>query len=236
MTQLPPNGFAPIPEGALEVALAKVWEALDLELAIPRLRRYYDPTDKYAGATFVEAQPVIADEFTAADLFAVTLLSVNAPKPRVTRNFLNPGDKQTELLALLRSDQLAGDRDLAHADDDVLMAMRQLYKTVKSTLGTNPWVTASKLCARKRPALFPVRDKLICNYLDLTRYDNYEIDWQVFRAIMRNQEVVTALHSLADAAKGDSVHLDNYPLRWLDAALWMRAREITPRQTRNYRH
>jgi Family of unknown function (DUF6308) len=235
MTLLPPNGFATIPEGALEVALAKTWDALDPELAIPRLRRYYDQTGDYAGATFVEAQPVIPDEFTAADLFALTLLSVDAPKPRVTRNFLDPGSRQDELLQLLRSAHLAGNQDLAHADDDTLLAMRQLYKTVKSTLGTNPWVTASKLCARKRPALFPVRDKLIRDYLDLTRYDNYEIDWQLFRAIMRNHEVETALHSLADIARGDSVHLDNYPLRWLDAALWMHARETTPRQKRNSR-
>lgn len=147
MTLLPPNGFATIPEGALEVALAKTWDALNPELAIPRLRRYYDPTGDYAGATFVDAQPVIPDEFTAADLFALTLLSVDAPKPRVTRNFLDPGTRQDELTQLLRSAHLAGNQDLAHADDDTLLAMRQLYRTVKSTLGTNPWVTASKLCA-----------------------------------------------------------------------------------------
>ena len=43
--------------------------------------------------------------------------------------------------------------------------MEQLYEAIKQALSANTlknpnaWVTASKLCARKRPDLFPVRDK-----------------------------------------------------------------------------
>lgn len=231
MTLLQPEGFAPIPDGALDTALATTWQALQPELALPRLRTYYDATGVYAGATFVELPPVVSDEFTAADLFALTLLSVDPPKPPATRAFLNPGPRQDELLQLLTSEHLTEDKDLAHADNDTFQAMRQLYTRVKSTLGSNPWVTASKLCARKRPALFPVRDRRIRDLLGLTRHANYEVDWQVFREIMANHDITTALRNLAEQANDDSVHLDTYPLRWLDAALWMHARATTPRQT-----
>jgi len=43
--------------------------------------------------------------------------------------------------------------------------MRRRYNRIKSTLGADPWVTTSKLCARKRPALFPVRDKPVRDLL-----------------------------------------------------------------------
>jgi hypothetical protein len=49
--------------------------------------------------------------------------------------------------------------------------MEAVYSPVKQALGnpevkrTNPWVTASKLCARKRPHLFPVREKVVCTLL-----------------------------------------------------------------------
>lgn len=76
--------------------------------------------------------------------------------------------------------------------------MRQLYNRVKSTLGSDPWVTASKLYARKRPALFPVRDKLVRDLLDLTRHTNYEVDWQIFRAIMADSDITSALRDLAE--------------------------------------
>jgi hypothetical protein len=113
--------------------------------------------------------------------------------------------------------------------------MRQLYNRVKSTLGSDPWVTASKLYARKRPALFPVRDKLVRDLLDLTRHTNYEVDWQIFRAIMADSDITSALRDLAEKARDGAVHLDTYPLRWLDVFLWVDARESTPRRNQQPR-
>lgn len=77
--ELPPTppGFEPIPDGAIVVALAKTWEALDPDVAVPNLCTYYEPSGNYAGTTFVEADPGNPNAFTAGDLFAVTLLSVD---------------------------------------------------------------------------------------------------------------------------------------------------------------
>jgi hypothetical protein len=73
--------------------------------------------------------------------------------------------------ALLRKLVDIPDCDLASAGIPALTAMVELYEAVKRALSAetvrnpNAWVTASKLCARKRPDLFPVRDREVCHYL-----------------------------------------------------------------------
>jgi hypothetical protein len=228
-----PPGFAALPPGALETAVLAVREALDPALAVPRLRRYYDQAGEFAGATFVEAlaaESTAPDDFTATDLYAITLLTVDPPKPLVARRFLDPGPHRSQLLRLLHSEHLTADIEIAYADDDTMTAMRDLYEAVKSTLGRDPWVTTSKLCARKRPGLYPVRDELVRKLLDVLQYGNYQIDWQIFRAIMLDHEIVESLHSLHEAAQGGTIAMDAYPLRWLDVALWMHARDRWPRE------
>lgn len=88
----------------------------------------------------------------------------------------------------------------------------------------NVWVTASKLCARKRPGLFPVRDKKVCDYLGLSPLANYQVDWQVFRSLVADPDIVTTVHILADAAMAyapkRNLRMDSWPLRLLDAAIW----------------
>lgn len=101
---------------------------------------------------------------------------------------------------------------------------------MKRTLGKDPWVTAGKLCARKRPRLFPVRDALVCGALGLSRYRSYQIDWQVYRAAMRDPQILAALYAVRDeAAATPDVHLDDVPLRWLDVILWMQAKDAATR-------
>lgn len=50
------------------------------------------------------------------------------------------------------------------------------------------------------------------------------MDWQVFRHLMRDQEVLDAIAAAAKAATQDAdaarVVVDKEPLRFLDAALW----------------
>ena len=75
-----------------------------------------------------------------------------------------------------------------------LLAMAELHHALKRALSPpevtkpNPWVTDSKLCARKRPDLFPVRDSVVCAYLGLIDpKGNYEVDWQVFLHVSRQR-------------------------------------------------
>ena len=60
-------------------------------------------------------------------------------------------------------------------------------------------MTASKLCARKRPDLFPVRDKEVCDYLGLTQLRNYQADWQVFRSLIGDPDITAAIDVMSKA-------------------------------------
>jgi hypothetical protein len=233
-----PPGFAPIPPGALDAALAATREALNPVSASPFVRFYYDRQWNFAGATFVEALagPTTApDDLTAADLFAVALLTAKPPHPYVARQILDPGARRSQLLRLLHSEHLAAEIDIAYADDATMLAMREFYEELIATNVKDEFDTAGALCSRKRPGLFPVRDPIVREFLGLAQYDSYEIDWQVFRAIMLDHEIVESLHEIRQAAQGVDIGLDVYPLRWLEVALWMHARDKWPHALGNGR-
>jgi hypothetical protein len=203
---------------------AKVWQVLTADTAVEDLGLYYRTEGNYAGRTFLDAPPVVANEFTAADLFAVSLLQVSV-HPRAARLFLDPGPDHDTLITLLTS--IPPDLELADAEESTYLVMARLYQKVKAILGKDPWVTASKVCARKRPRLFPVRDKRVRMLLGLYEYLDYTIDWQVFSHVMRQADVVHRLAELKEDAEGeceDDVSLDPYPVRHLDVLLWMEAR------------
>ena len=164
---------------------------------------------------------------------SITLLSVQA-EPQAVRRLLEMTAANREVRQLLTEEHLPLDADLACADVETLTAMSSVHQAVKRALSLdhvkapNSWVTASKLCARKRPDLFPVRDSVVCGLLGLsgTRH-NYEVDWQVFRYIIQNGEVRTRLDAVIDEVQtrdGVNVGHVNRRLRHLDVALWMHAR------------
>ena len=108
--------------------------------------------------------------------------------------------------------------------------MAEFYEAVKICLRragartSNPWVTASKICARKRPHLFPVRDNVVLDFLGLPK--TYPVDWPAFQALVSDRESLIALTGHVRGLRGkegvdvgDELHL----LRHLDVALWMHA-------------
>ncbi len=215
-----------MPDGLAESARAKVWEVLTSDTAAEDLKTYYNIRGDYAGRTFLDAPPVVADYFTAADLFAVSLLRVSV-RPSAARLFLDSGPERDRLNSLLAA--IPPHCELADVEPFTYWAMNQLYAEVKGKLGKDPWVSASKVCARKRPRLFPVRDKRVRMLLGLYRHRDYTIDWQVFSHVMRQPDVVDRLAELKDEAEAEHEHehnisLDPYPLRHLDVLLWMEAR------------
>ena len=202
-----------------------IWEALNDEAAVDHLGSYYRRDGNYAGATFVDLDPVDPYAFTAADLLSLNLLGV-APQPVAVRHILEPSRQRGHLLRLLSEENLPLDPDLAMADADQLLAMAELHQGLKRALtpagvqNPNPWVTASKLCARKRPDLFPVRDNVVCKYLGLIDpKGNYEVDWQVFRHVIQDNDVRRRLDEIVDEASrrpGVDVGHPNRRLRHLD--------------------
>jgi hypothetical protein len=223
-----PQGWEVASEAVKSHALHKVQQSLEDPGAAKDLATYYDRKGNYAGATFIELDPVSPWDLTPADLLALTLLSVQAP-PYSVRRLLEPSADRNYVLRLLAENRLPLDADLGVADDGRLLAMAELHEALKSLLSPsyvtvkNPWVTASKLCARKRPDLFPVRDSVVCTMLGLGL--NYQVDWQVFRSIIQDQDVRSALDTVIDAAteRGGNLGHPNRRLRHLDALLWMGA-------------
>jgi hypothetical protein len=230
-TQIP-DGWQQVAAEVIEHAVAAALEALAPDSPRPahaRLANFYDRSRGFAGASFVNLEPVEPDNITAADLHATTLLSVEIG-PTATRRLLDASSTRTRALDALAD---VPDKDLLVAGPTDLLAMEVLYTAVKealsdpSTANPNAWVTASKLCARKRPELFPVRDNIVCAHLGLlpkgTR-GNHQIDWQVFRALIGDRRVIDAIDALDPLVKAEArdrrVQTDPGRLRLLDAALW----------------
>ncbi len=108
-----------------------------------------------------------------------------------------------------------------------LAAAAALHPLIKTTLGgRNMWVTASKLCARKRPRLIPVRDPVIVTGLGLPNTD-FRVDLQIIGAVMGDDDIRACLRYAADvvdrADPDRTTRVASIPLlRLLDTALWMR--------------
>ena len=101
-------------------------------------------------------------------------------------------------------------------------------------MSSNPWVTSSKVVARKRPDLFPVRDNVVCKYLGIDRLgDRAKDSGPSFAQLMRDEAVRSELDGVKAKVNELNVEnrsvLDKEPLRLLDVILWTAARLSRPR-------
>lgn len=220
--------FAGIDDEVFDKAIAVAVSGLNDEGTPARLAEYYDRNTNYAGATFAGLQPASASEITATDLLAVTTLGVSIGDHAI-RRFLEDDQTRHDVSAALAA---LPEKPLEEVTDDEFVPMAELYELVKSTLASpdaktfNSWVTASKIVARKRPDLFPVRDSVVCTNLGIMKLNYYLSDWRVFRCLMRESEVTSLLSRLPErinTRRGERAvdFATETPLRLLDAALWM---------------
>lgn len=227
----------------LETAVAQALTALTGDLAAASLGRYYDRGSSYAGTMFLDAQPNDPFSIQAADLYAVTTLSIRLDA-RHGRLLLDDGEVRVGVSRQLRglephlplTDLQSGEGGSA----ETLLRMYELQRTFRGLLsgGSQRWVTAAKLCARKRPRLFPVRDNLVCEYLGGGRPlksgdgwpGDFSIDIQVYAHLLTHAKVIAALSWLRnELASLTDLRLDEEDLRLLDSALWMAASQRQPR-------
>ena len=217
-----------------EHAHEATWAALRHERVVDRVAGYYAREGDFAGATVLTVGPVDPHHVTTGDLLALTLLQVQA-SPAVVRRLTEPSRTRAELERMLSDEHLPANTDLALADNATLLDMAAFHEGVKRALSAtesstaNPWVTAAKLTARKRPDLFPVRDSVVSRVLGLDqgRKQNYQVDWQVFRRLLQDDGVRGRLDQVVDEAArrpGVDIGLPNRRLRHLDVVLWMHAR------------
>lgn len=194
--------------------------------------RYYTVASNYAGATFADLAPNDPYSVGPADLLAVTTLSVEV-KPYAIRTLT--GLRADQIRSCL--EQINPELKIESIDPTTnAQPMADLYDLMKNCLGragaatANAWVTASKLCARKRPHLFPVRDNVVLDLLGLPK--TCPIDWPAFQGLMADQALMTELEKrIGEAANADSVAMGdpNHRLRHLDVVLWMHAIRNGPR-------
>lgn len=240
-----PDDWAPVEETMLETALqqtrlAFTGEAGSLDYAVKHVLAYYDPAGKYAGATFLAAGPLDDDVVTAADLWAVSTLSMTIPA-RTGRALIDDGELKTTIEHQLHLLQPTLELVDATAYDLAEMAtLQHAIRTGVPALGkraTNQWVLAAKICARKRPLLFPVRDSLVCTYLANNpamggkpgQLGWFTRDIQVFAFLMAHRGVRDLLAELREAVRvaRPTWTFDRSDLRLLDVVLWMTAKTVT---------
>lgn len=239
MTQTPtdesmPAGWGPVSAGVQERAQATAIAAITyastpaVNGTVP-LARYYDVEANYAGVTFAALAPADPYDITATDLHAVRLLSVDVGAA-ATRRLLDDGPLRTEVLETLAT--VPTDVTLADATASTLEAMAIFYEATRRAMreprakASDPWVTTTKLTARKRPHLIPVRDTLVRKVLGLARLRDYRVEWLVLRDLVNDPVVTSALAAAVGRAQdagrrqGRSMAFDTSVLRLLDVALW----------------
>ncbi|WP_028473748.1 DUF6308 family protein [Nocardioides alkalitolerans] len=225
-----PRGWVRARQEVLDRALAATLEALAGDAATARLSSYYDPDSNYAGLLFSDADDNAEHTITAGDLWAVTTLSMKI-EPRQARLVFDATSKRAgALLHAIPHDTALS--DLEHAPGGsaaTLERMDELQGIFRTLLATdeknsNHWVFAAKLCARKRPHLFPVRDNAVCRYLaghalKTGGIGSFRVDIQVMAYLITHPAVLHELTRLRDEIE---VPVDE-DLKLLDAALWTKA-------------
>jgi Family of unknown function (DUF6308) len=234
MSQNPPVPGGVLLENAVQVSLRALSED-DRYPASGRLAAYYCPDGNYAGVSFAEMGPADADDIGASDLHALTMLSVTVG-PRSTRRLLPGGEQLGPYRDHVRAclSRIAMADKLEDAGPELLKRMSELFLAVLDALKdptakgeSNPWVTASKLCSRKRPGTFPVRDNVVCKWLGLIGkglpQGDHRVDYAVFQYLLTNREVIRAVDDLGDRVRASGRRPDQHRLKILDAALWTHA-------------
>lgn len=157
--------------------------------------------------------PDLANSFTAADLVAVSLLSVDVPGTAALRIL---GTRSEALTALLQ--KIPADRELRDATDDEIApgsAADDLWRAVRES-GVGP-VTTSKLLARKRPKLLPVIDSVVKEVLGHPAKASF---WLTLRAQLNadgGRLHDRLLEIRQDAGLGDQISV----IRCFDVVVWM---------------
>jgi hypothetical protein len=201
---------------------------LDGEQANRDLRRYYGvglgkrELPPFAGGRFEFLggggdRPETCDEFTASDLLAVQLLSVQVP-PRVALDLLEGGlgEEAAEFLGQIPTSVRLWDDAAEHLIKKG-GPVDSVWRLLDHQDGVG-WVTAGKLLARKRPSLIPVYDGVVRCALGWPKDF-----WQALRDALR-QDNGWFRAAVEDRMKLAGIPPAITPLRGLDVVLWMHHR------------
>jgi hypothetical protein len=198
--------------------LPRALDRPDDDQALAYLRAYYAPELRYTGSAFdtwdsTDTRHADRDRFTADDIVAVKLLSIDVPARAAHSLLATRAEKFSDLLH-----ELGPDRDLVNEPPiDSTYVGWKIMGALRDLDGVGA-TTASKLLARKRPRLRPIWDSVVTKVTNT--HDN---QWEPVRAAldqetpggMRLHDRLVRLHS--EAALDSAVS----PLRILDVIAWM---------------
>lgn len=201
----------------------------DEDFAICMVKRYLAPDAAgraiYSGAYFEQIggggdREDIANQFTAEDLLAVTMLSVRIEGYHALEILHCQADKLNDLLSGIPHDVALQDPEAAAHIAKGGPAWR-LWEAIcdieprpeRNRIGP---VAAGKLMARKRPRLLPVYDSRIKNILNRPRTDN---QWwhDLHHQLINDPDLVQELESVRNMAGASHMSL----LRVFDVMCWM---------------
>lgn len=167
-------------------------------------------------------RPGVMDAFTAEDIVAVSMLSVDIPAEASLRIL---GPDAPHMSRLLQ--EIPADVDLVDADDDLIdpdSAAQQLYRLLHRFTGMGQ-VKVSKLLARKRPRLIPVMDQYVQQVVGHDGKAGYSY-WHTLREHLRRDN--RALHeALCDLRTRAHLGDDISAIRVFDVLVW-KARRSAP--------
>ena len=137
-----------------------------------------------------------ANRFTYADCFAPSFLSVNIP-PKGAYHLVQ-GDLSSSTAQKLAGIPTNAVLDLA-TWSQLEPTVDSLFKELKSIRNIG-WVGASKLLARKRPALIPVLDNVLYHAFDLSTREHAKVTWRRIAEFVSDPGINASLAEIRLAA------------------------------------
>jgi hypothetical protein len=201
-----PNPRLARPESAID----RLRACIDDDAAIALVTAYFDPSSGFAGATFDTLGTSRPNEFDAHDLLALNLLDERLSSTAIRWLLSTEGtDVMRPLLEAIGSDAELG----APGDSEALASAEAAYSRLTSLGGVGS-TKATKLLARKRPALVPILDTVVRSVV-MAPQGQY---WATFQAFMGEKRHRARLEQVKRRAGiPDEITL----LRVLDVAIWM---------------
>lgn len=214
----------------LSPRLSVLLDPAHIDDAAQVVRRYFAPRDEggFTGAHFERLggggdRPAIADAWTAEDLVAVSMLSVQIDGAAALEILEARADQLGTLLRQIPTTIALA--DLAASDLGESWLPRRLFRELMAIDGVGP-TTAPKLLARKRPHLVPVYDTVVNRELSLVR----ERLWEPLHAwlVVDGRAHESHLQRIRDRAEVPDISV----LRIFDVLAWMTGSDNVPQVAR----
>jgi len=204
-------------------------ERLSDEVAVGHIQKYFEVQSNgrplYTGSRFENfaggGDFVEPNRITAADLIAVSMLSVHVPG-QAALGIMEELDGRIEALLTplaveLRLENLTAEQfsellDYGSPADGIWQLLRQK----KATWGIGQ-TTASKILARKRPHLVPIYDSVVKDQVGLRDSGGQWVRWWEAFQGDKGRQFAMRLESIREASGQSHLSL----LRVIDIVLWM---------------